>query len=161
MAGASVEGEDLMYNAATKGNKSIVDTLLRAGANRRLDYALLVAVEKGHEEIFDSLLNAGANIDNYGALGEACRRGHLSIFDKLLQAGACVNIGDITTSPLVHAMDRKGKAMVLKLAHAGASLAPIVSSAGIAALAEKGIKWDLALIDLVLNDCAETKPEGS
>lgn len=98
-------GQTALRAAAGSGHESVVETLLKAGAdvnalagypNRRT--ALQPAAGSGHEASVETLLEAGADVndmaaicDGRTALQAAAERGHQAVVKKLLTAGADVN----------------------------------------------------------------------
>lgn len=158
-AGADIQGQSLLSEAAELGEPGIFYLLLQAGADYMIDDALAKAAKSGDEEIVDMLLHAGADIDACAALAQAVVYGNNSIVEKLLQAGASVNTDNVDSPPLVAAMDRGDKALVVMLLKAGASLGPLVRSNSLAAMQSSVRDWDLSLVDLVLQEFAEDKPQ--
>lgn len=145
--------------AAESGQGEIVTLLLHAGANHMIDDALERAARKGDEEIVDILLEAGADINTSAALRGAVVCGRKSLVKRLIQAGANVTTDDIDSSPLVGAMYHRDEEIIAILLKAGASLGPLANSNSLTNIQSAINHWDPALVDLVLQEFAEAKPQ--
>lgn len=130
------EKDNRLYDAARKGNASLVRQYLAAGANpnrwlpRWAAYPIFGAVENGHTDCLRILLDSGAapdiGIDRnpifLTAIFRAARNGHADCLEVLIKAGAGINVvkGDIT--PLHLAAENGHTQCVALLIRAGAKL---------------------------------------
>ncbi len=101
------EGNTLLMCAASSGNVTIVEELLRLTNNADVNRAnfgrrtpLMLAAQKGHAAVFSSLVRAGADIQLKGPekqtlLEYAAMGGSTAIIDQLLESGAEVNSADL------------------------------------------------------------------
>jgi len=90
--------------AAYKGNREIVDLLIKAGAkideqDKYGNTVLVEATKKGHAEIVRELISLGADFESvdkngYTALMAASSLGHIKVIEELLKAGADINAVD-------------------------------------------------------------------
>ncbi|EKX43131.1 hypothetical protein GUITHDRAFT_73307 [Guillardia theta CCMP2712] len=93
-------GQQLMCNAAAKGDLAQIKNLVAKGASvNACDYdrrsALHLAAAEGHDKVVEFLIQCGANVmcvDRWGAspLKDAVRGGHTRVQQLLFDAGACM-----------------------------------------------------------------------
>ena len=93
-----------LIKAAYKGQKDIVDILLKAGADvddqdKFGNSVLIEATKKGHADIVRELIHEGADIDakdkdGYTALMAASYYGHIEVIKELVKAGVDINAVD-------------------------------------------------------------------
>lgn len=73
------QGRTALCKAAEEGHAQVVDTLLKAGANRNFrtttgaDTPIILAARKGHEEVVKLLLEAGADMSQENAFSKTAR----------------------------------------------------------------------------------------
>lgn len=134
-AGSNPNQSDIEYNtplavAWDHGHWSIVDELLKAGANVILSdevkHALPTACKEGHLNIVKALLKAGTNVNqNYGKqtlLTAASRGGQVCVVKELISAGSIVNQSDGFSTPLTAAACSKKTIVIKELIKAGADV---------------------------------------
>lgn len=119
----------LLQLAVDRGDVSVVDALLRHGADVNVilagDTPLHAAIESGDQKMVSHLLFRGADVTLDGLCGPplhlAALRGNVAIAQTLLESGAHINAQDIDTeTPLMNASRSNHPEMVELLLQSGA-----------------------------------------
>ncbi|XP_055998771.1 uncharacterized protein LOC125654883 isoform X2 [Ostrea edulis] len=122
-----------LINACAEGHASIVEELVKAGADVNLQRRggctpLIAASKRGHVSIVEELVKAGADINAHDLVRDtplvaACEEGHVSIVEKLVKAGANVNLQNMEEyTPLIAASERGHVSIVKELVEARADV---------------------------------------
>lgn len=141
--------------AASRGDETMVDWLLLAGANVFTHGVLTAAVEGDQGAMVDKLLVAGASINSERrggkdtALGTAAQRRNRSMVDKLLNAGANVHAGGVLCAAFIGG----DEVIIETLLTAGAN----INSGVLRELVDRGRK---GAIDRVLKAGADANTPG-
>ncbi len=126
------EGWTALHYAAERGNKVIVENLLKAQVSKNLPdkkgvTPLYIAALNNHADVMGSLIVAGVNVDELingsTSLHQAARYGHIKVVNALVACNANVNAKSIDGStPLHRAICYGQKESVEALLRAGANV---------------------------------------
>jgi ankyrin repeat protein len=128
----TISGGHALTAACEKGHMSMVEELMKAGADVNiegnfLNTPLIAACEGGHVTIVKELVKAGADVNLQSRLQTplilACKGGHMSVVKELVKAGANVNIQDMWgNTPLISACEGGHLGVVEDLVKIGADI---------------------------------------
>lgn len=155
------ENNTPLATALDHGHNSIVDELLKAGANiflsDKVKHSLPTVCEEGYLNTVKAFIRAGTNVNqSYGKqtpLTAAIKGGHVCVVRELISAGSIVNQNDGFLTPLTAACSQETINVIKELTKAGADVNQ--SDGQNTPLTVACIKGNLSVIEVLLKEGAD------
>lgn len=155
------ENNTPLTTAWDHGHRSIVDELLKAGANiflsDKVKHSLPIVCEEGHLNIVKAFIRAGTNVNQscgkQTPLKAAIKGGHVRVIKELISAGSIVNQSDGFSTPLTAACSETNINVIEELIKAGADVNQ--SDGQNTPLTVACIKGDLGVVEVLLKEGAD------